>query len=120
MTGWLRETKLPLLDVCPRLSDIQSIGALGTDLFLQSGSTAMVLTVVRDDHVFFRGYGQTAPNSHQSPTENSLLRLCSLTKIFTTDVLTKLVADKTVRLDDRSSAMPRRALLRSLRISSQE
>jgi D-alanyl-D-alanine-carboxypeptidase/D-alanyl-D-alanine-endopeptidase len=29
-----------------------------------------------------------------------LLRLCSLTKIFTTDVLTKLVADKSVRLDD--------------------
>jgi D-alanyl-D-alanine-carboxypeptidase/D-alanyl-D-alanine-endopeptidase len=28
------------------------------------------------------------------------LRLCSLTKIFTTDVLSKLVADRTVRLDD--------------------
>jgi D-alanyl-D-alanine-carboxypeptidase/D-alanyl-D-alanine-endopeptidase len=82
------------------LPDIQSIGALGTDLFLQSGSTGMVLVVVRNDHVFFRGYGQTAPNSHQFPTQDSLLRLCSLTKIFTTDVLTKLVADKTVRLDD--------------------
>jgi serine-type D-Ala-D-Ala carboxypeptidase/endopeptidase len=82
------------------LPDIQSIGALGTDLFLQSGSTGMVLVVVRDDHVFFRGYGETAPNSHQSPTEDSLLRLCSLTKIFTTDVLTKLVVDKTVQLDD--------------------
>jgi D-alanyl-D-alanine-carboxypeptidase/D-alanyl-D-alanine-endopeptidase len=82
------------------LPDIQSIGALGTDIFLQSGSTGMVLVVVRDDHVFFRGYGQTAPNSHQFPTQDSLLRLCSLTKIFTTDVLTKLLADKTVRLDD--------------------
>jgi D-alanyl-D-alanine-carboxypeptidase/D-alanyl-D-alanine-endopeptidase len=83
-----------------RLPDIQSIGALGTDLFLQSGSTGMVLVVVRDDQIFFRGYGQTAPNSRQFPTQDSLLRLCSLTKIFTTDVLTKLVADKTVRLDD--------------------
>jgi D-alanyl-D-alanine-carboxypeptidase/D-alanyl-D-alanine-endopeptidase len=82
------------------LPDTQSIDALGTDLFLQSGSTGMVLVVVRDDHVFFRGYGQTAPNSHQFPTQDSLLRLCSVTKIFTTDVLTKLVADKTVRLDD--------------------
>jgi D-alanyl-D-alanine-carboxypeptidase/D-alanyl-D-alanine-endopeptidase len=82
------------------LPDTQSIGALGADLFLQSGSTGMVLVVVRDDHVFFRGYGETAPNSHQVPTQDSLLRLCSLTKIFTTDVLTKLVADKTVRLDD--------------------
>jgi serine-type D-Ala-D-Ala carboxypeptidase/endopeptidase len=40
------------------------------------------------------------PHSHEVPTQDSLLRLCSLTKIFTTDVLTKLVADKTVRLDD--------------------
>jgi D-alanyl-D-alanine-carboxypeptidase/D-alanyl-D-alanine-endopeptidase len=60
----------------------------------------MVLVVVRDDHVFFRGYGETAPNSHLAPTQDSLLRLCSLTKIFTTDVLVKLVADKIVRLDD--------------------
>jgi serine-type D-Ala-D-Ala carboxypeptidase/endopeptidase len=80
--------------------DIQSAGALGTDLFLESGSTGMVLVVVRDNQVFFRGYGETAPNSHQPPTQNSLLRLCSVTKVFTTDVLTKLVADHTVRLDD--------------------
>jgi D-alanyl-D-alanine-carboxypeptidase/D-alanyl-D-alanine-endopeptidase len=60
----------------------------------------MVLVVVRDNEVFFSGYGETAPDSHQLPTRDSLLRLCSLTKIFTTDVLAKLVTDKTVRLDD--------------------
>ena len=82
------------------LPDIQSAGDLGADLFVQSGSTGMVLVVVRDSQVFFRGYGETAPNSHQSPTQDSLVRLCSLTKIFTADVLTKLVLNKTVRLDD--------------------
>jgi serine-type D-Ala-D-Ala carboxypeptidase/endopeptidase len=81
-------------------SNPQSVDALGPALFLQSGSTGMVLVVVRDDQVFFRGYGETAPHSHQAPTQDSVLRLCSLTKIFTTDVLTKLVVDKTVRLDD--------------------
>ena len=97
---------LPLVPALARanppaaLPDIQSAGALGTDLFLQSGATGLVLVVVRDDQVFFGGYGETAPNSHQPPTKDSLLRLCSLTKIFTTDVLTKLVADKTVQLDD--------------------
>jgi D-alanyl-D-alanine-carboxypeptidase/D-alanyl-D-alanine-endopeptidase len=96
---------LPLLSTFaqgPPLSfpDLQSAGALGADLFLQSGPTGMVLVVVRDDRVFFSGYGETAPNSHQLPSEESLLRLCSLTKIFTTDVLTKLVADNAVRLDD--------------------
>jgi D-alanyl-D-alanine-carboxypeptidase/D-alanyl-D-alanine-endopeptidase len=82
------------------LPDIQSVGDLGTDLFVQSGSTGMALVVVRDNQVFFRGYGETAPGSHQPPTQESMLRLCSLTKIFTTDVLAKLVADKTVRFDD--------------------
>ena len=82
------------------LPDLQSAGPLGEDLFLQSGSTGMVLVVVRDNQIFFRGYGETAPGSHQLPTPDSVLRLCSLTKIFTTDVLTKLVADKTVRLHD--------------------
>lgn len=97
---------LPLLPVLAQapppasLPDLQSVGSLGADLFLQSGSTGMVLVVVRDNQVFFEGYGETAPNSHQLPTQDSLLRLCSLTKIFTTDVLAKLVADKTVQLDD--------------------
>jgi D-alanyl-D-alanine-carboxypeptidase/D-alanyl-D-alanine-endopeptidase len=84
----------------PSLPDLRSADSRGADLFLQSGSTGMVLVVVRDNQVFFRGYGETAPNSHQLPTQDSLLRLCSLTKIFTADVLAKLVADKTVRLDD--------------------
>jgi len=80
--------------------DSATADALGTDVFLQSGSTGMVLVVVRDQQVFFHGYGETAPGSHQVPTRDSLLRLCSLTKIFTADLLIKLVDDKTVRLDD--------------------
>jgi D-alanyl-D-alanine-carboxypeptidase/D-alanyl-D-alanine-endopeptidase len=82
------------------LPNLKSAGSLGADMFLQSGATGMVLVVVRDHQIFFQGYGETAPNSHQLPTPDSLLRLCSLTKIFTTDVFTKLVADNTVRLAD--------------------
>ena len=94
------------------LPDLQSAGALGEDLFLQSGTTGMVLVVVRDNQVFFRGYGETAPDSHQLPSQDSVLRLCSLTKIFTTDVLVKLVADKTVGLDDPLQRFaPRRAVV---------
>ena len=84
----------------PFLPDLQSAGSLGADLFTRSGSTGMVLVVVRNNQVFFQGYGETAPGSHQLPTADSMMRLCSLTKIFTTDLLVKLVNDKTVRLDD--------------------
>lgn len=82
------------------LPGLQAVDALGRDLFVQSGSTGMVLVVVQDNQAIFRGYGETAPNSHQVPTQDSLVRLCSLTKIFTTDALTKLAVEKVVRLDD--------------------
>ena len=82
------------------LPDDRAIDALGEDFYVQSGATGMVLIVVRDGQTLIRGYGETAPGSRELPTENSFLRLCSLTKIFTADVLAKLAADHTVRLDD--------------------
>ena len=82
------------------LPDLAQTDALGQDLFLKSGSTGMVLVVVRDGKVFFRGYGETAPGSGQLPTQSSILRLCSLSKIFATDLFIKLAGDKLVRLDD--------------------
>jgi D-alanyl-D-alanine-carboxypeptidase/D-alanyl-D-alanine-endopeptidase len=82
------------------LSDTKAIDALGEDFYVQSGATGMVLIVVRDDQTFISGYGETSPGSHELPTQKSFLRLCSLTKIFTTDVLTKLSADNIVRLND--------------------
>ena len=73
---------------------------LGEDLFRGSGSTGMVLVVVRGREVFFHGFGETSPGSHQTPQPNSLLRLCSLSKIFATDLLVKMMLAGTVRLDD--------------------
>lgn len=83
----------------PNIVPLQQAAAFGDDLFLRSGSTGMVLVIVRNREVYFRGFGETAPGSHQTPTPDSLLRLCSLTKIFTTDLLTKLMLDQTLRLD---------------------
>ena len=84
----------------PPVPDLKAAWALGQEMFLSSGSTGMVLVVVRGDRVFFQGYGETAPGSGPAPDAESVVRLCSLTKIFTTDLLTKLVAEKAVRLDD--------------------
>ena len=89
-----------LSQTAPPLPALQAAGDLGAELYQRSGSVGMVLVVVRGNQVFFRGYGETAPGSGRVPDAESVVRLCSLTKIFTTDLLTKLVADKTVRLDD--------------------
>jgi serine-type D-Ala-D-Ala carboxypeptidase/endopeptidase len=82
------------------LHDLQDAGQLGADLYSNSGATGMVLVVVRGDRAYFHGYGEAVPGSHEVPTRESLLRICSLTKIFTTDLLAKMVSDGTVRLND--------------------
>lgn len=82
------------------LHDLQQAEQLGADLYNNSGATGLVLVVVRGDRAFFRGYGEAVPGSHAAPTRESVVRICSLTKIFTTDLLAKMVLDGTVRLDD--------------------
>ncbi len=60
----------------------------------------MVLVLVRNHEVAFHGFGETAPGSGIAPTQDSLLRLCSLSKIFATDLLIQLEHAGTLHLDD--------------------
>ena len=69
-------------------------------LFQQSGFTGMVVAIVRNGEVSVKGYGETAPGSGVRPDANSLIRLCSVSKVFTTDLLLKQVAQGAVSLND--------------------
>jgi serine-type D-Ala-D-Ala carboxypeptidase/endopeptidase len=82
------------------LPQLQSADPFMADLFHRSRSTGMVVVVVRDNQTWMQSYGQTYPGSHQKPNADSLVRLCSLTKIMTTDLLVKLVAGGQVSLSD--------------------
>jgi len=84
----------------PPVPDLSTAAGLGAELFANSGAIGMVVVVVRDNQVFFHGYGETSPKSSIAPYTDSVVRLCSLTKIFTTDVLAKLVKQQIVHLDD--------------------
>jgi serine-type D-Ala-D-Ala carboxypeptidase/endopeptidase len=79
---------------------IENASQFGQLLYERSGATGMVVVVVHNDKVFIEGYGETAPRSHEKPNANSLVRLCSITKIFTTDLLTKMALEHTVSLND--------------------
>jgi len=72
----------------------------GADLFQQSAFTGMVLVVVRNREVMVKTYGETSPGSGRAPAANSLIRLCSISKIFTADLLMKLAAEGKVGLTD--------------------
>ena len=82
------------------LHDLKDAESLGAELYANSGATGLVLVVVRGDQVYFQGYGEAVPGSHAAPRRDSVVRLCSLTKIFTTDLLAKLMSDGTIHLDD--------------------
>lgn len=79
---------------------LASADPVAAEMFRRVGATGLVIVVVRDGDVWMASYGQTAPGSGQRPAANSLIRLCSLSKILATDLLVKLVADGTVAFTD--------------------
>jgi D-alanyl-D-alanine-carboxypeptidase/D-alanyl-D-alanine-endopeptidase len=72
----------------------------GSNFFAQSAVTGMVLVVVRNHEVMISGYGETFPGSGMKPDANSLIRLCSISKVFSADLLIKLSAEHKVGLSD--------------------
>jgi D-alanyl-D-alanine-carboxypeptidase/D-alanyl-D-alanine-endopeptidase len=72
----------------------------GQDLYDQSSFTGMVLVVVRNREVMIKTYGETYPGSGRAPDANSLVRLCSISKVFTADLLMSLASEGKVGLTD--------------------
>ena len=72
----------------------------GSTLFRQSGATGMVLVVVRNHEVLIRGYGETSPRSGIRPNANALVRLCSISKVFTAEMLMQMANEGRLRLSD--------------------
>jgi D-alanyl-D-alanine-carboxypeptidase/D-alanyl-D-alanine-endopeptidase len=82
------------------LPPLSSVADPAAKIFAVSCSTALIFIAVRGDEVKFQFFGETAPGSGKRPDEHSFIRLCSITKVFTTDLLVQLVAGKQVRLRD--------------------
>ena len=72
----------------------------GSTIFEQSAVTGMVLVVVRNREVMIKSYGETSPGSGVRPNSNSLIRLCSISKVFASELLTELTNEGKVTLAD--------------------
>jgi D-alanyl-D-alanine-carboxypeptidase/D-alanyl-D-alanine-endopeptidase len=79
---------------------LSSADAAAQAIFEQTHATGMVFVAVRRHEVHLQGFGTVAPGRAEAPSATSLLRLCSLTKIFTTDLLVKLGFEGKVKLTD--------------------
>jgi D-alanyl-D-alanine-carboxypeptidase/D-alanyl-D-alanine-endopeptidase len=72
----------------------------GATIFEQSAATGMVLVVVRNQEVTMKSYGETFPGSGVRPDANSLIRLCSISKVFAGELLIELTNEGKVWLTD--------------------
>lgn len=72
----------------------------GSTIFEESAATGMVLVVVRNREVMMTSYGETSPGSGVKPSSNSLVRLCSISKVFAGELLMELTKEGKVRLTD--------------------
>ena len=76
---------------------VEDAGPLLLDL---SGSVGMVLAVVRGNDSVVVGFGETRKGSGKKPDGRSIVRLGSISKVFTGHLLAALVDDGIVRLHD--------------------
>ncbi len=79
----------------------EAVEFTGQILFLQSHVPALVIGVVRNGETAVFGFGETSDGSNKPPDRHTMLRVGSLTKAFTGQVLASLVADGTVKFTDR-------------------
>src|SRR5215468_4316206 len=78
----------------------EAVDFTGTLLFLDSKVPALVIGAVRNGETTVAGFGKIRDGSDQAPDGKTLLRIGSITKVFTGAVLASLAADGTVRFTD--------------------
>jgi D-alanyl-D-alanine-carboxypeptidase/D-alanyl-D-alanine-endopeptidase len=80
----------------PLLSE--ATGLAGAAMWLDSGAPGMVLVVLRGREALVRGYGETTKGNGQEPNGRSVLRLGSVSKVFTTELLAGMAAEGSLPL----------------------
>ncbi|MFX9348022.1 serine hydrolase, partial [Acinetobacter baumannii] len=60
----------------------------------------MALVVIDGNQRVFRSFGDTRPGNNVRPQLDSVIRIASLTKLMTSEMLVKLLDQGTVKLND--------------------
>ncbi|WP_058911644.1 D-alanyl-D-alanine-carboxypeptidase/endopeptidase AmpH [Entomohabitans teleogrylli] len=69
-------------------------------IFYGSGATGMAMVVIDGNQRVFRSFGETRPGNNVRPQLDSVVRVASLTKLMTSELLVKLLDNGVVKLDD--------------------
>ncbi|WP_420854359.1 D-alanyl-D-alanine-carboxypeptidase/endopeptidase AmpH [Rosenbergiella australiborealis] len=69
-------------------------------IYRQTAAAGMAMIVINGNQHYFTSAGETRPGSGVRPSKESLFRLASITKLFTSETLVKLDQQGVVRLSD--------------------
>jgi serine-type D-Ala-D-Ala carboxypeptidase/endopeptidase len=78
----------------------ETVGFTGNIFFLEYGVPGLVLGAIRNGETALAGFGETSEGSGKTPDGDTMMRIGSITKVFTGATLASLVADGTVKLTD--------------------
>ncbi|PUV38102.1 D-alanyl-D-alanine-carboxypeptidase/endopeptidase AmpH [Cronobacter sakazakii] len=69
-------------------------------IFYGSGATGMAIVVIDGNQRVFRSFGETLPGNNVRPQLDSVIRIASLTKLMTSEMLVKMLDQGVVKLND--------------------
>jgi D-alanyl-D-alanine-carboxypeptidase/D-alanyl-D-alanine-endopeptidase len=83
-----------------QLPPLASVSDVACKIYQEQQATGLVFIAARGHEVYTETFGETAPGSGHKPDKHSVMRLCSISKVFTTDVLVQLSEEGKLRLQD--------------------
>ncbi|WP_312743019.1 D-alanyl-D-alanine-carboxypeptidase/endopeptidase AmpH [Cedecea neteri] len=69
-------------------------------IYYGSGATGMAIVVIDGNQRVFRSFGDTRPGNNVRPQLDSVIRIASLTKLMTSEMLVKMLDQGKVQLND--------------------
>lgn len=81
----------------------ETVGFMAQIIYLQAGTPAFIIGAIKDGETFVAGYGEFAQGSGAAPDGDTPMRVGSITKVFTGQVLAAMVADGSVSFTDPAS-----------------
>ncbi|PIJ50134.1 D-alanyl-D-alanine-carboxypeptidase/endopeptidase AmpH [Erwinia sp. OLTSP20] len=78
----------------------QIVDRYAEHIFYASAATGMALVAIDGNQKVFASHGETRPGNNIRPQKDSLIRIASLSKLMTSEVMIKLAERSMLRLDD--------------------
>ncbi len=78
----------------------ETVEFTGQVLFLETDVPGLVIGAIRNGETSIHGFGERADGTGKAPDADTVMRIGSVTKVFTGEVLARLAADGTVALTD--------------------